>query len=271
MAKLLFCFLNFTTLLTGCYDKDHYVRIKSESFEVAKKSFYSSNSPTITLLGAVHIGDEGYYQSLQHHLDNADIVLFESIGTDKELKQIKKEVKKRCPKHMKKFDDKGYCYEDLAKLLGLKPQMELVNYQRSHFVHADQSLKAYLQKKHGSKTICELLDNEKSIAVGVQGDPLTEFKNMEKKHSGSAKNTLALSLVKIINNNRQNANAHEKEVIFQRNDIAIQRLRETLPTLRPEQELIIFYGASHMEDLEQTILNMGYTPGPSEWLKAFSL
>lgn len=64
-----------------------YVRVEEEEggaivkLQTAVREFKSekADAPTIYLVGAVHIGDKGFYEALQASLDSKDVVLFEGV------------------------------------------------------------------------------------------------------------------------------------------------------------------------------------------------
>lgn len=46
----------------------------------------SGSGPTISLVGAVHVGDKGYYEALQRILDSQDLVMYEGVGAPEFMK-----------------------------------------------------------------------------------------------------------------------------------------------------------------------------------------
>jgi hypothetical protein len=62
-----------------------YVRVQDSDdggkaiLQVAIRSFERKDSPTVHLVGVVHIGDQAYYDDLQKFLDAQDLVLFEGV------------------------------------------------------------------------------------------------------------------------------------------------------------------------------------------------
>jgi len=62
---------------------------KRLNLELSSRAFVSpKGGPVVHLVGAVHIGDEAYYQSLQKFLDEQELVLFEGVkpaGTSSDL------------------------------------------------------------------------------------------------------------------------------------------------------------------------------------------
>lgn len=70
----------------GRHDPEPYVRVTDDaeksiaSLDVAVRSFVpDGKGPTVYLVGAVHVGDQAYYDGLQTLLDGMDVVLFEGV------------------------------------------------------------------------------------------------------------------------------------------------------------------------------------------------
>lgn len=66
-------------------DDDSYIRITDDAkaevakLDVAVREFQKGDGPKVILVGAVHIGDQSYYDELQKFLDAQDLVLFEGV------------------------------------------------------------------------------------------------------------------------------------------------------------------------------------------------
>jgi len=70
----------------GRHDAEPYVRVTDDaqksvaSLDVAVRSFVpDGKGATVYLVGAVHVGDQSYYDGLQTLLDGMDVVLFEGV------------------------------------------------------------------------------------------------------------------------------------------------------------------------------------------------
>lgn len=244
----------------GCAREGNpYARIKAGSFEVASKTFVPVNGvgPKITLLGAVHIGEKSYYEQLQRRLDRADIVLFEHIG----LPEEKVEVDAKCPH----FNDDGGGHTESAQELKLETQTQNIRHGR-HFVHADIGLSELydLLNVAPGRPICERLSR-------VPSKNTNEKEKNKLIETDVKRSAVALALVKSLGHEREYADETEKIILFHRNKAVIKRLCERLPGFKASQEIMIFYGAAHMPDIENSLEEMGYMLDNSEWLAAFSL
>jgi hypothetical protein len=260
--KTICYFISFISVLitTGCIREGNpYLRVKDGFFEVASKTFApkQGNGPIITLLGAVHIGEPSYYQQLQSRLDKADLVLYEEIGTPEEIA----EIKTQCPKL---YDEKGgHRLGALQK--NLVTQVKNIK-KRAHFVHADISMKEALDHYNilPGKPLCERL-------AGLQKDPLSELE-IPAEDVNKSRNELALNLIKNMSYDYEFASEEDKFMTFHRNSYIIKKLGEELPKYTNDQkEIIIFYGAMHLPDVEKSLKQGGHKLKSTEWLSAFSL
>lgn len=242
--------------LLGCAREGNpYGRIHDDQLQVARKVFSPRNGvgPKVTLLSAVHIGEKSFYEELQSHLNKADLVLFEGIG----LKSEGEEIKKNCPQ----FKAKGGGHAETAKLLKLECQTDHIK-KTTNFVHADMSLTELLdyRKIEPGKPLCERL---KTQGTGLKHKPPLGGANR-------LRNMVALDVIKDMSHEIEFAHAGLL-IHFERNKLVMKKLKEKIADYKRDQEIIIFYGAAHMPDMELSLHDMGYDLDTSDWLKAFSL
>jgi hypothetical protein len=254
--------ISFISILitTGCIREGNpYLRVRDGFFEVASKSFApeQGNGPIITLLGAVHVGEPSYYQQVQSRLDKAALVLYERIGTPEEIA----EIKAHCPES---YDEEGG-HRLRAKLMNLVTQPMHIK-DRAHFVHADSSMKEVLDHYNFmlGKPLCERLERR-------QKDPFNELK-VPAEDAVKLRNETALKLIKDMSFDYEFAGGDDRFMTFHRNGYIIKKLEEEIPKYPNDQkEIIIFYGAIHLPDVEKSLKRMGYKLKSTEWLSAFSL
>ncbi len=59
-------------------------------------------------------------------------------------------------------------------------------------------------------------------------------------------------------------------ILIQRNEVVMERLKETLATTKGS--IAIFYGAAHMDDLEERLVKeLGYERSKAQWLRAWAI
>src|SRR5690348_3627799 len=119
MSKYLYivtCFLLLTFMYGCAREGNPYMRIKSNSLQLAYKSFEKADGPKVTLFGVIHIGDQKYYERIQKRLEKADAVLYELVGTKEEMS----EIKNNCPELLPPKEERYY--RSAAKMLDLVAQ-----------------------------------------------------------------------------------------------------------------------------------------------------
>ena len=63
-----------------------------------------------------------------------------------------------------------------------------------------------------------------------------------------------------------------RALLEDRNAIVFRDLRKVLKQKKPPKSIVVFYGAAHMPDLEERIVEkLGFKPAGDEWLTAFGV
>ncbi len=65
--------------------------------------------------------------------------------------------------------------------------------------------------------------------------------------------------------------AMHKVILLGRNDVVIDYLEDTLAKNHDDQDIGIFYGAGHMPGLEESLIEMGFTPTQDLWIPAMTV
>ncbi len=89
-----------------------------------------SSAVSVDFVGAVHLGEKGYYDGLNRAFKEYDVVLFELVSDGDRLPE------RRPDQPMSLL---GVFQQSLANLLGLTFQLNEVDYNAPNFVHADLS------------------------------------------------------------------------------------------------------------------------------------
>ncbi len=141
---------------------ESYVRVQDSDdggkaiLQVAIRTFEKQGSPTVHLVGAVHIGDQAYYDDLQKFLDAQDLVLFEGVKPADAGKELARA-------------------DDAAKVKVTKSRQRLLavvwhRYYQKHKAYP-QDIDAALEGVHGSMArlgraaVVDAWGNEQTILV----------------------------------------------------------------------------------------------------------
>jgi hypothetical protein len=237
-------------------------------------TYQDDQGRAVELVAAVHVADRAYYEALNDYFTGRDAVLYELVA-DEDLRP----------------DGRGagggsgligFLQTSMTRVLGLAYQLDVINYARPNFIHADlepQELSAVMEAKG------------ETLFSAFLALVLSEVENQRQGTAPGGAVTEQLSLTEILRifalPNRQDAfkyllgqglaqsesslaaiNGAGFTLLDDRNGAALDALRETLND--PSAATIsIFYGAAHMPGLEQGLLALGFSRISQRWLTAW--
>ncbi|MGB8170806.1 MAG: hypothetical protein WCF18_25095 [Chthoniobacteraceae bacterium] len=236
----------------------------------------SGTGPSVWLIGVAHLGTAEYFHAIQQRLDRQTVVLYEGVG----LHDVKQAPGTRP-------EDTGV-QTTLAKALGLKFQLDAIDYRSASFINSDihvPELQQEVKKRGvdpsapaGEETFDQLIDALQG--TGAMGGALTQMigllgsspqmqemtKTMLIEVLGQAGELMAMA---------KNLSPDMKDlfdvILTQRNAVVINDLRAQLARRKPTDSIAVFYGAAHMDEIAQRLRNeLHYTPVKTEWDTAFS-
>ncbi len=237
----------------------------------------SGKGPSIILVGAAHLGTEEYYQTLQKKLDAATVVLFEGVGLGEALKA-----------GPGKLDRDLGIQKQLAETLGLKFQLDAIDYRRPNFHNSDlkvetveEEIKERTQNAPETKTdetfstLMEALQGTGKTAEMLQ--PLMALLG----GSEQTRETTRLLFIQVLGRAGEllelarNASPEMSNlldvILTERNQIVLRDLKEQVGKLKTGESVAVFYGAAHLPELATRIQEeLGYKPGPEKWDNAFT-
>jgi hypothetical protein len=232
----------------------------------------ASGPVRVDLVGAIHVGDRAYYRDLNKRFEGYDAVLYELVAPEGTV----------IPKGGRVGSDNplGAMQNGMKGLLDLEHQLEIVDYTRPNFVHADMTpeelfssmeardegfLKLYFrmvgqgiaeQTKAASKgesAEFDLMkamfseDRPRKMKVALAGQ-LTQLEGLLTSFGGEKGTTL------IHERNRTALDVLEKEIAAGKKSVAI------------------FYGAGHLTDMDKHLRErFGLRQTGKEWVTAWDL
>ncbi len=221
---------------------------------------YEKDGTKIALIGAIHIADKSYYESLNTKFTGYDRVLYEMIG-GKRMGEIQKKGEKQT------LLSKTYAM--ITKFLELTDQKKEVDYSAKNFVHADFSLAEFkkLQEERDESLLSFAMDASK---FADQKKQLNIAKLLAALLTGNS-NKVKLQLIGTLGagDDQIGGLAGQSVIITDRNAKCIQVLEDQL--LEGQTNLGIFYGAAHFPDIEKKLLERGYRQAQQEWLNAWTI
>jgi len=232
---------------------------------------------TVDMIGAVHVGERSYYVALNKQFEQYDALLYELVATKGA----------RPPRGAKAASNNpaGFLQNAMKTTLELDHQLELIDYSKKNFVHADLSPDemAEAMKKRG--------DNAFTITLGVLADMIRQqsIADAEARKKGGKGQAAEVDLLTMlldpngpVKMKRMMAEQMaalgpgtgvgktlDQLLIKDRNVAAMKVVREQLE--EGKRRLGVFYGAAHLPDFHQRMLAMGFRPRTVTWTTAWDL
>lgn len=236
----------------------------------------ADNKITVDLVGVVHIGERGYYRRLNNYLTECESVLYELVAPEGT----------KVTKERKSDSIISQMQEMMQSTLGLEGQMQHIDYQQAHFVHADMS-PDQLQEK-----MAERGDTPMTLAIEAALQMMRES-NLKSQQSGvelAADNIDLLSALMGPQDpsklKRMMASQFDKEdltkgplggsigqlIVQDRNAYCMKVLKKELAAKNAKKHHAIFYGAAHLPDMHVRLLkDFKMMPTETRWMKAWDL
>lgn len=219
----------------------------------------------VDLVGAIHVGDADYYAELNQRFENYESVLYELVAPEGTV--ITPETKSKSAI--------SSLQRGIRTMLGLAYQLEEVNYMQPNFVHADltpDEMSASMDER-GESLYSYFWQAFFAAHHEMNRDPLGLWgiKSMSAALNTDSDNPLKVMLAHdFADLDRFNGMFGEDSasaIIGARNERAIEVLRGELDDSK--RSIAILYGAAHMRDLENRLLELGFSTGETTWVDAW--
>lgn len=252
-------------------DSDSGLQISVTEYTSSVKS-----SSIVTLYGVVHIADGSYYKKVQEDLDTFDVVLYEGVGGDKS----KMVEQKKSPSVLSTIQHLT------GDVLDLQFQLDSIDYTRKNLVHADVSSMDDLKEKMKGEEISPLGQYIKEDQLSfikplldMAGPLLKQLLKIQPNLQNDLKSQLGQQIANADINAQLSPDMYQA-IVIDRNKIVIEKLTEQLknPTVFKEgscmdypKKIAVFYGAAHMVDLQNRLLEMGFKQSMKRWMTAWHI
>lgn len=260
---------------TSSADPTEFARVSRNAdgtpsaLQLAIATYVPADDPSkfsVDLIGAVHIGDQSYYEELNSRFIEYDALLYELV-----IREGAGEVEPGSA-------SKGFLSSAqlmIGHFLDLKFQLEHIDYRQRNFVHADltaqelrqsmsdrgESLYVYFWRvyfasmKEYARDPLGVNDMAAMLAAGKNYDLKTRF---------------AYELTNVTDVGDFLGGESGSAIIGARNERALQVLRQQLDT--DGNRFGIFYGVAHLPDMEQKLLaDFGLIWEKTVWIDAWRL
>ncbi len=232
---------------------------------------------TVDLVGAVHLADEAYYRNLNRAFPGYDYVLYELVdGEDvPELSRLSRKIENgtATPEEHRRFDQLvrenqnkgtsafsqllGQYYATMAAKLELSLQTECIDYSLSNMVYADMN------------------SDELARAMEERGETWLQLilASLMENGSGSLFSFSAESLRRemiesLAESDSRDVTMENSAIVISRNIRCMEVLDRVVRKASPGTQIAIFYGAMHLRDMHQRMLERGFTLQGVQWITA---
>jgi hypothetical protein len=223
----------------------------------------------VDLIGAVHIGDRGYYAELNERFRDYDVLLYELVAP--EGASVRQRDGER-----KSFISSTQLAMRTA--LGLEFQLDEIDYEADNFVHADLSPDEFRQtmNERGESLYVYFWRAFYASMSEASRDPLglRDWRWLSSMlfsdDPAALKKTIAYEMTRIDDVSQFLEGDNGSAVIAARNQRAIEVLEEQIDA--GNKRIGIFYGVAHMPDFDKRLVEqLGLTRTGTQWVDAWRL
>ncbi len=256
--------------------KQEYIRVTEDESQARLQTSITTlekDGKRVDLIGAIHIADAAYYQTLNERFTKYDRVLFEMVGGEK-INQTVEEKAREAEQPAEKNNLSGLrdIYTMVATFLQLKGQSESVDYKAKNFVHADLTMKEFQEKQK------ERNESLLGLALKAGANPETQ-KNIKQPNTAKLLqamlagngNMMKLELIHTLGagDDQIGMFAGETVILTDRNAKCIEVLDQELA--KGNNNVAVFYGAAHFSTMEKSLTEKGWKRTKEEWLTAWDI
>jgi hypothetical protein len=240
--------------------------------ETAIVTYRNDAGATVRLVGAIHIGEKSYYESLNDTFRGDDAVLYEMVKP----KGADAPKPNQAPRSgIAKFQ------HFLKDTLNLDFQLDDVDYGRPNFVHADLDAETFekMQADRGESMFTLML--QQMMNAMAHGDMFKDFTGDEGSAEliamfcrPDAERQAKLLLARHMTDMEKSLSGLEgpdgSVIVGERNKAALKVLATSLKG--GKKHISVFYGAAHMAAMSDSLQkDMGFKPVSIDWRTAWNL
>jgi len=243
--------------------------------DTADEAFTNGHGVEVHLIAAVHVGERAYYEALAREFEGYDAVLYELVLPKDSVPPAGNGAGENSTSFI------GRLQLLMKNLLDLEFQLDVIDYTKPNFVHADLDRETFdkLQADRGeslmSLMIKEALKQWSNQSTTQPADDenkeMADLIEMICRPDGDRQ--LKLLLAKQMDQLESQASGLDgmdgTVILTERNKAAINVLNQTLA--KGKKKIAIFYGAAHMPELSQKLAGLGFTPAGTQWHMAWDM
>lgn len=239
----------------------------------------SGRGPEVELVAAIHIAEAGYYQRLQRHLEQADLVLYEGVMSRAQARMPAAD--RATAAAARSGPVRNPVYQRLAHSLGLTSQEFGIRLAEPRFRRCDMTFEDMAEllaaeaarggemKQQASKAKVDF-QSMRGILSGQGWKTKLMFLALDHSATLRADSKLRVTLHNLNRDKTAQRNPRlTRLIIDDRNRHVMDELAALLAKPHKHRRIALFYGAGHMPGMEKLLREMGYRPaGPVAWMDA---
>lgn len=224
----------------------------------------------VDLVGAVHIGEQDYYEQLDEMFQQYDVVLYELVAPEGTRVEPDEAHAGRHPI--------GALQVGMRDVLELEFQLEQIDYSAPNFRHADMSPEEFSEDmRRRGDSLLKMAFRMMGAGIAAQGnapaanDAALLMALLSPNRAKDLKRVMAAQFREMDAAMAGIADAEGRStIITERNAKAFDVLEDELQ--KGKKKIAIFYGAGHLDDMAQRLKSdFGFTTGEKKWLTAWDL
>jgi len=222
----------------------------------------------VDLIGAVHVGDQSYYDELNRRFRDYDVLLYELVAPEGV----------RVPKGGGKSQHPvGQMQQGMKSMLELEYQLEKIDYHAKNFVHADMTPEEFSKSmKDRNESFLQIMFRMMGQASAQQskGKGPSDFDMLfalfAKDRARRLKQAMAVQFEDIEGQMKALQGPDGSTLITERNKKALAVLKKQIDG--GKKKIGIFYGAGHFPDMSKRLTDdFGLSPVNEEWVRAWNM
>jgi hypothetical protein len=252
---------------------------ESDSLQTAVVTYESPQKVRVDLVGAIHIADKPYFDTLNERCKGYDAVLYELVGPPMD-QRLDQRQKAEPPKDAQNLAWVGQLQTMMKSTLKLHGQLECIDYKAKNFVHADMDMTQFTKtqevKKESFLTLYlraaqaqKSANDEKGVDSDAAGLVMLLKLLTSKDSSTGLKRMIAEQFDSVEDIMAGVESGGGTVLVGERNRVALEVMDRQITA--GKKRLAVFYGAAHLADMEERLIKKGFKPVKTEWLKAWSL
>jgi len=228
----------------------------------------------VDLIGAVHVGDRGYYKKLNQKFKQYDALLYELVAP--------KGTKVEKGRGTSSGHPVGLLQNGMKGMLELEHQLERIDYTPKNFVHADMSPKEFAAKMaERDESFLQMFfrmmgqsiaQQSKSQVGGGPSDVDFLFAMFDRNRPVRLKRIMAEQFEDMEEMLTAFGGPDGSTIITERNKVALKVLAKQIKQAPKKKKFGVFYGAGHLDDMDERLKKeFKLKPIQVEWLTAWDL